>query len=102
VPKGVKVLVGAASANRDAQVFEEPDEFRVGRPNADTHLTFGYGVHVCPGANLARAVARVGLGVLLERYPQGTLHAAPGYRYENVPTHFECGPRSLPIGGLDG
>jgi cytochrome P450 len=102
VPRGVKVLVGAASANRDADVFDAPDEFRVGRPNADTHLTFGYGVHVCPGANLARAVARVGLGVLLERYPQGTLRAAPGYRYENVPTHFECGPRSLPIEGIDG
>jgi cytochrome P450 len=98
VPAGVKVIVGSASANRDADVFDAPDEFRVGRANADNHLTFGYGVHVCPGAALARAVARVGIGVLLERYPQGTLRAAPGYRYENVPTHFECGPRSLPIG----
>lgn len=97
VPPGVKVIVGSASANRDADVFDAPDEFRLGRPNADSHLTFGYGVHVCPGASLARAVARVGIGVLLERYPQGTLEAAPGYRYENVPTHFECGPRRLPI-----
>jgi cytochrome P450 len=102
VPAGVKVIVGAASANRDEGVFDAPDQFRVGRPNADAHLTFGYGVHVCPGASLARAVARVGLGVLLERYPQGTLTAAPGYRYENVPTHFECGPRSLPIATADG
>src|SRR5579871_475848 len=97
VPHGVKVIVGSASANRDAEVFDAPDEFRIGRPNADTHLTFGYGVHVCPGAALARTVALVGLGVLLERYPQGTLRAAPGYRYENVPTHFECGPRDLLI-----
>ena len=97
VPPSTKVIVGSASANRDADVFDDPDEFRAGRANADSHLTFGYGVHVCPGASLARAVARVGLGVLLERYPPGTLEAVPGYRYENVPTHFECGPRSLPI-----
>jgi cytochrome P450 len=97
VPAGAKVIVGTASANRDPAVFDAPGEFRVGRANADAHLTFGYGVHVCPGAALARTVARVGIGVLLERYPPGTLRAAPGYRYENVPTHFECGPRSLLI-----
>jgi cytochrome P450 len=97
VHPGTRVIVGSASANRDEQVFDEPDAFRIGRANADAHLTFGYGVHVCPGASVARVVARVGLGVLLERFAPGTLRAAPGYRFVNVPTFFECGPRSLPI-----
>lgn len=94
---GERLLLFYASANRDEDVFDDPDAFRVGRPNADAHLTFGYGVHVCPGAAVARAVARVGIEVLLERYPPGTLRAVPGYRFENVSTYFEIGPRSLPI-----
>jgi cytochrome P450 family 130 len=97
VATGTRVILGHASANRDEDVFDEPNAFRVGRANADAHLTFGYGVHVCPGAAVARAVARVGIGVLLERFPPGTLRAAPGYRFENVPTYFEVGPRKLPI-----
>jgi cytochrome P450 len=92
---GERVIVGAASANRDEQVFTEPDSFRADRPNADAHLTFGYGPHVCPGATLARTVARIGMEVLLSRFAPGTLRRAPGYAYENVPTFFECGPRSL-------
>jgi len=95
VAAGTRVILGHASANRDEDVFDEPDAFRVGRANADAHLTFGYGAHVCPGAAVARAVARVGIGVLLERY--ATLRAAPGYRFENVPTYFEIGPKALPI-----
>ena len=50
---------------------------------------------VCPGASLARTIARIGMEALFERFPPGTLRAAPGYRYENVPTFFECGPRAL-------
>ena len=48
-------------------------------------------------AALARTVARIGLEALFDHYPPGSLRAAPGYRYENVPTYFECGPRSLPL-----
>ena len=50
---------------------------------------------MCPGASLARTVARIGMETLLERFPTGALRPAPDYRYENVPTFFECGPRSL-------
>ena len=95
VEAGQRVIIGSASANRDERVFDEPDVFRPDRPNAEQHLTFGYGPHVCPGASLARVVARIGIETLLDRFPPGTLVAAPDHRYENVPTFFECGPRRL-------
>ena len=92
---GERLIVGTASANRDDRVFDDADEFRVDRSNADQHLTFGYGPHVCPGASLARTVTRIGMRALFDRFPPGTLRAAPEHSYENVPTFFECGPRRL-------
>lgn len=97
VHAGERLVVGTASANRDEDVFAEADTFRADRPNADQHLTFGYGAHVCPGASLARSVAHLGVGVFLRRFPPGSIRLAPGYRFENVPTYFECGPRRLPV-----
>jgi len=97
VRDGERLIVGSASANRDERVFEDADEFRVDRPNADQHLTFGYGPHVCPGAALARTVTRIGMRALFARFPTGTLAAAPDHEYENVPTFFECGPRRLAV-----
>jgi cytochrome P450 len=97
VRNGDRLIVGSASANRDERVFEQADEFRVDRPNADQHLTFGYGPHVCPGAALARAVTRIGMRALFRRFPIGTLTAAADHAYENVPTFFECGPRRLSV-----
>lgn len=95
VHDGERVIVGLASANRDERVFDVPDDMRLDRANADQHLTFGFGPHVCPGATLARAVARLGMSVLFERFPPGTMRAAPDHVYENVPTFFECGPRRV-------
>ena len=97
VHDGDRLIVGSASANRDERTFEDADEFRVDRPNADQHLTFGYGPHVCPGATLARTVTRIGLRALFTRFPPGTLAAASDHVYENVPTFFECGPRRLAV-----
>ena len=51
---GDKVLMLYQSANRDEDVFEAPDEFRIDR-NPNPHLGFGIGTHFCLGANLARA-----------------------------------------------
>jgi 2-hydroxy-5-methyl-1-naphthoate 7-hydroxylase len=97
VREGERVIVGTGSANRDERVFADGDVFRVDRENADQHLTFGYGPHVCPGAALARVVARIGLAAYLDRFPRGSVRLAPGYEFENVPTFFEIGPRRLPV-----
>jgi cytochrome P450 len=97
VHSGERVVVGTASANRDERVFSDADEFRLDRPDADQHLTFGAGPHVCPGATLARTVTRVGVSVFLSTFAAGSVQLADGFVYENVPTFFECGPRRLPI-----
>jgi cytochrome P450 len=97
VRAGERVIVGIGSANRDETLFDAGDVFRYDRPNADEHLTFGYGPHVCPGAALARVVARIGITTFLETFPSGSVRLAPGYEFENVPTFFEIGPRRLPV-----
>jgi len=97
IAAGERVIVGTGSANRDELLFEDADEFRVDRPNADQHLTFGYGPHVCPGAAMARIVARIGIATFLERFPSGSVRLADDYEFENVPTFFEIGPRRLPV-----
>lgn len=67
VEAGQKVQVWEGSANRDAAVFADPDDFDINRkPNP--HLGFGYGVHYCLGANLARLELRVLFAELLSRF----------------------------------
>ena len=69
VPEGSSILLLTASANRDDRVFEEPDRFDV-RRKIDHHLSFGYGLHFCLGAALARLEARVALEEVLARFPR--------------------------------
>jgi cytochrome P450 len=97
VEAGQRVIIGTASANRDDRVFTSPDAFSVERTNADQHLTFGYGAHVCPGATLARAVARLGMRAFFDRFSPGQVHLEPNFVFEQVPTYFEHGPRQLPV-----
>jgi cytochrome P450 len=78
-------------------VFADGEAFRYDRDNAEQHLSFGYGPHVCPGATLARAVARIGVRAFLDRFPAGAVALEPGFRFENVSTFFEVGPRRLPV-----
>lgn len=53
-----RVVMLYASANRDEEVFDRPDDFNIHR-DPNPHITFGYGIHLCLGANLARLEARV-------------------------------------------
>ncbi|MGH8978050.1 MAG: cytochrome P450, partial [Acidimicrobiia bacterium] len=77
---GTRVVVGIGCANRDAVRWDDAERFRIDRDHSDQHLSFGYGPHVCPGATLARAVARIGIRAVLDRYPGGALALAPGFR----------------------
>ncbi len=67
IAKGEKVLMLYPSANRDAEVFEDPDRFIIDRNK--TNLAFGIGNHFCLGANLARMEMRVAFRELLRRTP---------------------------------
>jgi cytochrome P450 len=86
------VLFGLASANRDEQVFAEPDRFDLDRPNGRAHLSFGGGPHVCPGAALARAEAQHALDAFLDRF--AALAVAPGGT-QPIPIAMFGGPKSL-------
>ena len=67
VAAGESVYVVLASANRDADHYDDPDTFRLDRPRSDHH-TFGHGIHFCIGAPLARMEARSALVGMLDRY----------------------------------
>jgi cytochrome P450 len=69
VPAGSPVLLIMASANRDPRRYENPDVYDIHRDDIQ-HLTFGYGLHFCLGANLARLEGRVALDELLNRWPK--------------------------------
>jgi len=62
---GEPVALTYASANRDEDVFPEPDVFKLDRPNINDHLAFGKGPHYCAGAHLGRLESRVALEELL-------------------------------------
>jgi cytochrome P450 len=68
VKKGQTVGMWYASANRDEDVFDDPERFNI-RRNPNDHLAFGgYGEHFCLGANLARTELRVMFRKLMERF----------------------------------
>jgi cytochrome P450 len=68
VPAGSAILLLTASANRDERKFPEGGRFDIHR-TIDHHLAFGYGIHFCLGAALARMEARVALDEVLKRFP---------------------------------
>ncbi|MET0827783.1 MAG: cytochrome P450, partial [Acidimicrobiales bacterium] len=69
IPAGHPILLISASANRDPRRYTDPDVFDIHRQDIQ-HLTFGYGLHYCLGANLARLEGRVALDELLSRFPE--------------------------------
>ena len=95
VRAGETVTISVSAANRDAQRFDEPQEFRTDRP-AGGHLAFGHGIHQCLGQHLTRAELRIGLSALLRRLPGLRLAGDPaeiGFR-DAVPT---VGVTELPV-----
>ncbi|BBZ02638.1 putative cytochrome P450 [Mycolicibacterium chitae] len=67
IPDGEIVLLLPGSAHRDERVFENPDDFVIGREIGSKLLSFGSGAHFCLGAHLARMEARVALTELFRR-----------------------------------
>jgi cytochrome P450 len=68
VPEGSAMLLLTAAANRDDREFPDGDSFDIHR-KIGHHLSFGYGIHFCLGAALARLEGRVALDEVLQRFP---------------------------------
>ena len=71
---GDLVIVSLSAANRDPDVFPEPDRYDIRRANAADHLAFAIGPHYCLGVHLSTLQTALALGMLLERFP--AVHAA--------------------------
>ena len=79
IPERSKLQILYGSANRDPDRFEEPDEFRIDRePNElRRHVAFGWGIHFCIGAPLARQETRITFERLLARVDEIELAGEP-------------------------
>ena len=69
LPAGSKVLLLTGSAGRDERKYPDADRFDIHR-NFDLHVSFGYGIHFCLGAALARMEGRIALEETLKRFPE--------------------------------
>lgn len=95
LPAGSFVMLRYAAANRDPAVFRDPERFDVERENAREHLSFGLGIHFCPGAALARKEGAVAISLLLEHFPK--LALAPANDFRHHPSMLLRGLRSLEV-----
>ena len=93
IPAGSPILLVLASANRDPRRYRDPDVFDFHRDDIQ-HLTFGYGLHFCLGANLARLEGRVALDELLTRFPEWDVDARGA---KLAPTSTVRGWETLPV-----
>jgi len=93
IPAGQNVFLLLGSANRDERQFPEPDHFDVAR-NPQDHVAFGYGIHYCLGAPLARLEGRSALQALLFDCPPFRLAVE---RVAPIASLIVRGPQTLPL-----
>lgn len=94
IPAGTFVILRADTANRDPEVFPDPDRLDLRRPNAHQQLTFGGGVHHCLGAALARAEMQEALPLLARALPD---LAADGPSERAEASALLIGAEALPV-----
>jgi cytochrome P450 len=93
IPKDSKVLLLTGSAGRDERRYPDPDRFDIRRDQA-THVSFGFGIHFCLGAALARLEGRIGLQETLAHFPEWTVDYTSAVRQH---TSTVRGWSSVPI-----
>ncbi|MBV9485366.1 MAG: cytochrome P450 [Frankiaceae bacterium] len=81
IPAGSHVLLAWPAANRDEEAYEAPDEIRLDRTRPRDHVGFGWGIHLCVGAPLARVEARVAIETLLARTHRFSLEDGAALSY---------------------
>ncbi|MCR9138314.1 MAG: cytochrome P450/oxidoreductase [Alphaproteobacteria bacterium] len=93
IPKGGKLMIVQASANKDPRHWENPDTVDIYRDNAAEHMTFGYGAHQCMGKNIGRMEMRVFLDEFVRRLPH--MRLVEGQSFKNLPNMSFRGPEKL-------
>lgn len=93
IRKGDKVIMWYLSGNRDEAVFADADEFRIDRPNARQHVSFGFGVHRCMGNRLAEMQLRVLWEEITQRFDAIELVG----EVERLPNNFIRGIKNIPV-----
>ena len=92
IPEGGAVLMSFPSANRDEDVFTDPERFDVAR-DPNRHIAFGFGAHYCLGTHLARLETRAFYNELIPRLEHAELAGEP----EFMQTVFVGGPKHVPV-----
>ncbi len=96
IPADTPLIFAIVAANRDPEMFDDPNTFDVARrPN--TTMTFGFGQHFCLGAHLARAEMDISLQVLAKRLPKMRLVDDGDIRIKGSVAQLLRGPNRLPI-----
>jgi cytochrome P450 len=93
IPAGSAMLMLVGAANRDERKFDKPDQFDIHR-KIGQHLTFGYGIHYCLGAALARLEGRIALDEVLDRFPEWDVDLG---KAKLAPTSTVRGWETLPV-----
>ena len=91
--KGERILMNFPGANRDPEIFENPDEVILDRQH-NRHVAFGAGIHRCAGSNLARMELRVAIETWIQRIPDFEIADAGGVTWAGGQVR---GPRLLPV-----
>ena len=95
LPERTKLMFSMHGANRDPKIFDDPDTFIMDRPLnvSKRHISFGYGVHFCLGAPLARIEAIIALTKLVERLPNLRLNG----EHKRIDSWMYNGLKELPV-----
>ena len=93
LPAGAFVVTAIGAANRDPRHFPDPDRLDIGR-SENRHIAFGFGIHFCLGAPLARVEGQLALGALMQRMPKLRL-AGPDLQWRESSTLR--GLKALPV-----
>ena len=93
---GDRVVMWYVSANRDADVIEDPDSFRIDRARPRKHLSFGFGIHRCVGEKIAEMQLRVVWEEVLRRFPVIEVVGEPRRVYSSFVKGYETLPVRIP------
>jgi cytochrome P450 len=93
IPEDANLLLALCSGNCDGKHFADPEKFDIDRPNVRSHLSFGFGIHFCLGAPLARLELKIILEELVRRLPD--LRLSDNQTWSYPPNTTFRGPEQL-------